>query len=103
MNSGAKSDWVPDLSAIVQLLFSLYINGISTDFDFEVRFFAGEEITECNMSQLMRLRKRPRGQAVSAPDFGSRVRILLEARFFPNLNGASLHRAFHVHPSIVSK
>ena len=80
MNSGAKSDWVPDLSgvpqatAIVQLLFSLYINGISTDFDFEVRFFAGEEITECNMSQLMRLRKRPRGQAVSAPDFGSRGR-----------------------------
>ena len=34
---------------------------------------------------------------------GSRVRILLKARFFPNLNGASLHRAFHVHPSIVSK
>lgn len=25
---------------------------------------------------------------------GSRVRIPLEARFFPNLNGASLHRAF---------
>ena len=34
---------------------------------------------------------------------GSRVRIPLEARFFPNLNGASLHRAFHVHPSIISK
>ena len=34
---------------------------------------------------------------------GSRVGIPLEARFFPNLNGASLHRAFHVHPSIVSK
>ena len=34
---------------------------------------------------------------------GSRVRIPLEARFFPNLNGTSLHRAFHVHPSIVSK
>ena len=27
----------------------------------------------------------------------------LEARFFPNLNGSSLHRAFHVHPSIISK
>ena len=49
--------------------------------------------------------KRPRGRAVSAPVriTGSRVRIPLEARFFPNLNGASLHRAFHVHPSIVSK
>ena len=34
---------------------------------------------------------------------GSRVRIPLEVRFFPNLNGGSLHRAFHVHPSIVSK
>ena len=33
----------------------------------------------------------------------SRVRIPLEARFFPNLNGASLHRAVHVHPSIVLK
>ena len=29
------------------------------------------------------------------------VRIPLEVRFFQNLNGASLHRAFHVHPSIV--
>ena len=28
---------------------------------------------------------------------------LSQARYFPNLNGASLHRAFHVHPSIVSK
>ena len=34
---------------------------------------------------------------------GSWVWIPLEARFFPNLNCASLHRAFHVHPSIVSK
>ena len=34
---------------------------------------------------------------------GSQVRIPLEARFFPNLNGTSLHRAFHVHPSIVLK
>ena len=33
---------------------------------------------------------------------GSRVRIPLEARFFPKLNGASLHTAFHVHHSIVS-
>ena len=47
--------------------------------------------------------KRPCGRAVSAPDFGSQVRIPLEARFFPNINGSSLHRAFHVHPSIVSK
>ena len=28
-------------------------------------------------------KKSPHGRAVSAPDFGSRVRILLEARFFP--------------------
>ena len=34
---------------------------------------------------------------------GVTVGIPLEARFFPNLNGTSLHRAFHVHPSIVSK
>ena len=45
--------------------------------------------------------KRLRGRAVSAPYFRSRVRNPLEARFFPNLNGTSLHRAFHVHPSIV--
>ena len=38
------------------------------------------------------------GRAVSAPDFDSRGR-----GFFSNLNGASLHRGFHVHPSIVSK
>ena len=30
-----------------------------------------------------------------------RVRITLEARFFQRLNGASLHRALHVHPSII--
>ena len=49
--------------------------------------------------------KRPRVRAVSAPDFGSRgrVRIPLWARFFPILNGALLHRAFQVRPSIVSK
>ena len=41
--------------------------------------------------------KSPRGRAVRAP--GSRVRIPLEARFFPNLNGVSLHKAFHVHSS----
>ena len=32
---------------------------------------------------------------------GSWVQILLQARFFWNLNDASLHRALHVHPSIV--
>ena len=53
----------------------------------------------------LRQQKRPCGRAVSAPDFGSRGRgfELLEARFFPNLNSALLHRAFHVHPPIVSK
>ena len=32
---------------------------------------------------------------------GSWVRIPLEVRFCPNLNSASLHRAFHIYPSIV--
>ena len=45
----------------------------------------------------------PSGKCSRLRITGSRVRIPLEARFFPNLNGASLHRAFHVHPSIVSK
>ena len=39
--------------------------------------------------------------ALPTSDRGSRVRIPLHARFGPNLNGASLHRAFYVHPSIV--
>ena len=43
--------------------------------------------------------KHLRGQALSVPDFGSWG----HGGFFPNLKGASLHRAFHVHPSIVSK
>ena len=34
---------------------------------------------------------------------GSRVQIPLEARLFPNLNGASLLRAFYVHLSIIWK
>ena len=58
----------------------------------------------------LKLLKQPRGRAVSAPDFGSRGRGFESrwrrdsaAGFFPNLNGASLHRAFHVHRSIVSK
>ena len=39
--------------------------------------------------------------ALPTSDRGSRVRIPLDASFGPNLNGASLHRAFNVHPSIV--
>ena len=39
--------------------------------------------------------------ALPTSDRGSRVRIPLDASFGPNLNGASLHRAFYVHPSIV--
>ena len=46
--------------------------------------------------------KRPHGQAVRAPDFmGHGVQIPLEESFFQNLNSFSLHKAFHVHPSIV--
>ena len=55
----------------------------------------------CTHWRLQSAWKRPRGRAVSAFDFGPQGRIPLEARFFPNLNSASLHRAFHVHPSIV--
>ena len=45
---GAKSDWAPVLSGVPQgtvlgpLLFSLYINDISTDIDSEIRLFADD-------------------------------------------------------------
>ena len=46
--NGANSDWTPVLSSVPQgtvlspLLFSLYINDISTDIDFEIRLFADD-------------------------------------------------------------
>ena len=46
--NGAKSDWAPVLSGVPRgtvlglLLFSLYINDISTDIDSEKRFFADD-------------------------------------------------------------
>ena len=46
--NGAKSDWTPVLSGVPQgtvlgpLLFSLYINDISTDIDSEIRLFADD-------------------------------------------------------------
>ena len=40
--NGANSDWAPVLSGVQQnLLFSLYINDISTDIDSEIRLFCG--------------------------------------------------------------
>ena len=46
--NGANSDWAPVLSGVPQgtvlgpLLFSLYINDISTDIDSEIRLFADD-------------------------------------------------------------
>ena len=45
---GVKSDWAPVLSGVLQgtvlgpLLFSLYINDISSDIESEIRLFADE-------------------------------------------------------------
>ena len=39
--------------------------------------------------------------ALPTSDRGSRVRIPLDLSFGPNPNGASLHRAFYVYPSII--
>ena len=41
--------------------------------------------------------------ALPTSDHGVAGSNPLEARFFQNLNGVSLQRAFHIHPSIVSK
>ena len=40
-------------------------------------------------------------RAVPTSDHRVGVRIPLEERFFPNIDGTSLHRAIHVRPSIV--
>ena len=48
--NGSKSDWAPVLSGVSQgtvlgpLLFSLYINDISTDIDSEIRLFADDHV-----------------------------------------------------------
>ena len=58
-------------------------------------------IVNWNLHVPYNLLKRPHGRAFKR----SRLRITgsREVRFFPNLNGASLHRVFHVHSSIVTK
>ena len=52
--------------------------------------------TFCEYILFLKNIKRP-----LARDHGARVRIPLEAIFFPNLYGASLPREFHVHSDVV--
>ena len=56
--NGIKSDWAPVLSGVPQgtvlgpVLFSLYINDITTDIDSEIRLFADD----CLLSRNQRYR-----------------------------------------------
>ena len=53
--NGIKSDWAPVLSGVPQgtvlgpLLFSLYINDITTDIDSEIRLFADDCVCYCQI------------------------------------------------------
>ena len=44
-----KSDWVPQGTVLGPLLFSLYINDITTDIDSEIRLFADDCVCYCEI------------------------------------------------------
>ena len=68
---------------------------------YEVSQELARQVVLINSSPTVEATACPSGKRSRLRITGSRVRVPLEARLFPNLNGASLHRAFHVHPAII--
>ena len=64
--NGVKSDWAPVLSGVPQgtvlgpLLFSLYINDISSDIASEIRLFADDSVCYCEIKDEEDTMKRQR-------------------------------------------